>query len=45
MYAGVPIRLAVRLRVEEANARAMPKSLTFTVPSSVRSMFPGFMSR
>jgi len=35
----------VRLLVEEANARAIPKSLTLTVPSSVRSMFWGLMSR
>ena len=37
--------LANPAHVEDAKARAMPKSLTLAVPSSVRSMFCGLMSR
>ena len=37
--------LAVRLRVDEASARAIPKSVTLAVSSSVSRIFWGLMSR
>ncbi len=41
----MPSTLAVWVRLPEEPARAMPKSTTFTPPSSVIMMFPGLMSR
>ena len=46
-YWAVPITdwVAVIALVASAIARAIPKSMTFTVPSSVIMMLPGLMSR
>ena len=49
MKAGVPIRVPVRVACSlpptASRSRAMPKSRTFTVPSTVRNTFAGFRSR
>ncbi len=44
-YCGVPITEPVRVSAAESPARAMPKSVIFTLRSAVTSRLAGFTSR